>query len=140
MMPGTMDCDIPLLEQDWSLDHERHSSIESILSTDSLGSSNYPWSAPGYFKQVQPVFTLGIAPTETWSALPRASPPDDQRPLLPKTPHKTLKEERRFPCHVPGCHKVFTRRYNLAAHIRCHNGKRLAFCVRGRRNQPQVSA
>ncbi|KAJ3082405.1 hypothetical protein HK102_001732, partial [Quaeritorhiza haematococci] len=45
-----------------------------------------------------------------------------QQQRLPAKRHKTStsKQAKHFACTVPGCTKVFTRRFNLDAHLRCH--------------------
>ncbi|KAJ3082959.1 hypothetical protein HK102_001362, partial [Quaeritorhiza haematococci] len=56
---------------------------------------------------------------------PPSTPPSPQRTTPDKRPVKrhetsTSKQAKHFACTVPGCTKVFTRRFNLEAHMRCH--------------------
>jgi uncharacterized Zn-finger protein len=38
-------------------------------------------------------------------------------------------EKKKFACPEEGCHKSFTRRYNLSAHLRCHRLERPYECT-----------
>jgi hypothetical protein len=53
-----------------------------------------------------------------------ASPAPSYVSLLNNQP-----EKKKFACPEEGCHKSFTRRYNLSAHLRCHRLERPYECT-----------
>ncbi|KAJ3089028.1 hypothetical protein HK102_007372 [Quaeritorhiza haematococci] len=72
--------------------------------------------------------TIEASPSANFAAtLPPVLPP--LMPLPPRPPEDlpnkrykttTSAQARHFQCTIPGCTKTFTRRFNLEAHLRCH--------------------
>jgi hypothetical protein len=49
--------------------------------------------------------------------------------LIPKVVEKVGIEPKKFPCPFENCNKSFTRKYNLSAHLRCHNQEKPFECI-----------
>ncbi|KAJ3057518.1 hypothetical protein HK097_004040 [Rhizophlyctis rosea] len=64
------------------------------------------------------------------SSLPPADIPIENGLLAApqSAPTKPRGAKKTFKCTLPGCTKEFTRKYNLASHIRCHSGERPFIC------------
>ena len=59
-------------------------------------------------------------------SVPEAAPLGFQQSFQTVLPNQ---EKKKFACPEEGCHKSFTRRYNLSAHLRCHRLERPYECT-----------
>ncbi|KAJ3273885.1 hypothetical protein HK104_004215 [Borealophlyctis nickersoniae] len=99
------------------------SCLDILDSNDIFDSTDYFESEP--VRESTSVATESTAsPTKSPSSSSSSAPSEGAVAKKPanRGPRKMFK------CTLPGCTKEFTRKYNLASHIRCHSGERPFVC------------
>ncbi|KAJ3039759.1 hypothetical protein HDV00_011886 [Rhizophlyctis rosea] len=102
------------------------------LPTISIDTAPMMVESSPYPMPPSPAFTDSTSASSSplMSPLPSSHIPTTQNGLLdvPQPTSKPRSAKKTFKCTLPGCTKEFTRKYNLASHIRCHSGERPFVC------------